>query len=689
MLASRNTMILLLITGLFVLFIPQSSRAEGAISIHHDLKLTLNLSKAQLQASDTIRLPPSYQAPYFEFQLNRDFRVNYLGKRLTAQKTYQQRKLYRIKLTANLREITLNYTGSLPSTPQCQFTIDICSLFNKKGVYLNPALAWYPMSQDLHTFDLNASFKDEFTKPWHSITQGKQLSQHQWQMDKPQDAIYFIAGNFHVYRKKGGVAEAQVYLLNDDAALAQRYLTKTQGYLNYYQNLLGAYPYHKFATVESFWESGWGMPAFTLLGSRVMRFSFILDSSLPHEILHNWWGNSVYIDPSYGNWSEGLTAYLSDYLLKETTKEKQYSNAAIAYRRNALHKYASFTQKGKDFPIKDFRSRHNAATQAIGYSKLLMVFHTLRQQLGDQQFFNALKQFYHEKKFHYANMQQLLDYFAKNNTANKQALQPFFQQWIMQADAPTVTIKNWQLNNGNETNQLSITLQQKSNTKQIFTISLPIYAKINGKNSLQKSIELNKAEQTFHLTIPKTVKQIAIDPYFEVLRKPLIDEIPANVQAFRDPSTKKIILADQSSWWKKLAKQLQQRSPETFRANSEKVATLIQFGLTTNDFNHPENKALGLTISDTMFEINGQSFPRDTHSLVFAKRNAKQQTHITFLANNAQQAAKVLRKVRHYGKYSYLVFDVDGSNQLKGEWLLSQSPLSIDLMMDSAKDSSH
>lgn len=689
MLASRNTMILLLMIGLFVLFIPQSIRAEGTTSIHHDLKLTLNLSKAQLQASDTIRLPSDYQPPYFEFQLNRDFRVNYLGKRLTAQKTYQQHKLYRIKLTADLREITLNYMGSLPSTPECQFTVDICSLLNKDGVYLNPALAWYPMNQDLHTFDLSASFEDKFTKQWNSLTQGEQLSQHHWQMDKPQDAIYFIAGKFNVYRKKGDVAEAQVYLLNDDPALAQRYLTKTQTYLNYYQSLLGDYPYHKFATVESFWESGWGMPTFTLLGSRVMRFPFILNTSLPHEILHNWWGNSVYIDPSYGNWSEGLTAYLSDYLLKETDKEKQYSNAAIAYRRNALHKYASFTQKGQDFPIKDFRSRHNAATQAIGYSKLLMVFHTLRQQLGDQKFFKALKQFYNDKKFHYANMQQLIEYFAKNNIANKQTLQPFFQQWIMQADAPTITIKDWQLNNNNGTNQLSITLQQESNTKKPFTISLPIYARINGKNIWQKNFELTKAEQTFNLTLPKTAEQIAVDPYFEVLRKPLIDEIPANLQAFRDPSTKTIILADQAAWWKKLAKQLQQRSPETFRTHNNKAATLIQFGLAANDFNHPENKALALTISDTMFEINGQSFPRDTHSFVFAKRNSQQQTHITFLANDAKQAATVLHKVRHYGKYSYLVFDADGNNQLKGEWLLSQSPLSIDLMMSSAKHSAH
>ena len=40
-------------------------------------------------------------------------------------------------------------------------------------------------------------------------------------------------------------------------------------------------------------------------------------SSYPHEILHNWWGNCVYVDYASGNWCEGLTAYLADHLMAE------------------------------------------------------------------------------------------------------------------------------------------------------------------------------------------------------------------------------------------------------------------------------------------------------------------------------------------------------------------------------------
>jgi hypothetical protein len=54
------------------------------------------------------------------------------------------------------------------------------------------------------------------------------------------------------------------------------------------------------------------MPSFTLLGEQVIRFPFIL-SSYPHELLHNWWGNGVFVGAG-GN-CEGLTAYLADHLI--------------------------------------------------------------------------------------------------------------------------------------------------------------------------------------------------------------------------------------------------------------------------------------------------------------------------------------------------------------------------------------
>ena len=159
-----------------------------------------------------------------------------------------------------------------------------------------------------------------------------------------------------------------------------------------YRSLIGPYPYAKFALVENFWETGYGMPSFTLLGPSVIRFPFILTSSYPHEILHNWWGNSVFVDYGQGNWCEGLTAYLADHLIQEQR------GTGATYRRNTLQKYRDYVTSGRDFPLTEFRSRHSAATEAVGYGKMLMGAHMLRLKLGDQKFVQFLQRFYREQR---------------------------------------------------------------------------------------------------------------------------------------------------------------------------------------------------------------------------------------------------------------------------------------------------
>jgi hypothetical protein len=55
----------------------------------------------------------------------------------------------------------------------------------------------------------------------------------------------------------------QTFLYEADSELAQRYLKATADYLDLYNELLGPYPFGKFALVENFWQTGFGMPSFT------------------------------------------------------------------------------------------------------------------------------------------------------------------------------------------------------------------------------------------------------------------------------------------------------------------------------------------------------------------------------------------------------------------------------------------
>ena len=179
------------------------------------------------------------------------------------------------------------------------------------------------------------------------------------------------------------------------------------------------------------------MASFTLLGSQVIRMPFILTSSYPHEILHNWWGNSVFVDYESGNWCEGLTAYMADHLMAEQRGQGE------AHRRDRLQDYSSYVRAGRDFPLTEFRSRHSAATEAVGYGKTLMGFHMLRRKLGDDRFRDWAARFYREMRGRVASfgdvrrtMEAVIGHGAEATDLGR-----FFRDWTERPGAAALAVE--------------------------------------------------------------------------------------------------------------------------------------------------------------------------------------------------------------------------------------------------------
>ncbi|NIR14150.1 MAG: M1 family metallopeptidase, partial [Desulfobacterales bacterium] len=66
--------------------------------------------------------------------------------------------------------------------------------------------------------------------------------------------------------------------------MAARYLAYSKKYLEMYEEMLGPYPFQRFAVVENILPTGYGMPTFTLLGRQVLKLPFIPETSLGHEV---------------------------------------------------------------------------------------------------------------------------------------------------------------------------------------------------------------------------------------------------------------------------------------------------------------------------------------------------------------------------------------------------------------------
>ncbi|MEN9433836.1 MAG: hypothetical protein RLZZ422_1425 [Pseudomonadota bacterium] len=637
--------------------------------LHHDLTVIPDLAQGQLVVHDSITLPSALKQPSIVFTLNRHMTVTIDQTILQPVQSNSEFSVYRLNITDYSKPLQLSYQGKLSSTPNCNWLSETCRMLNDQGLYLDPASYWYvDMEQVLHTFKLHV----ELPTGWLSVAQG--INQKTtWQESQPQTGIYLVAAPFKAYHRTQKGIEYSVYLRHDDKELANRYLDSSAKHLQTLQTLLGTYPYTKFAVVESFWETGWSMPSFTLLGSQVMRLPFILNSSLPHEIAHNWWGNSVYINTDYGNWSEGLTAYLTDHY------QSILSGDDINYRRNQLIKLSTYLTQSAPTPLSTFTSRHDQASQALGYSKSLMLFHMLYKELGEETFLKALQTFYQRYSFDYATFKQLEQVFSE---ISHRDLSTFFKQWRDDTTLPQLQLTEAKVL---EPKRVSFTIKQTFPAFH-YPLTLPILINSRSTRPEWSTVTLTAPEQTFVLSTFNTPHDLIVDPYFDVLRLPLAQETPPTLDYFFNSNTsaKTIVIAHQArpemlTAWKNLAKEwpnwtLQldnQPIPEgdiiLLGGESDWIPKLVEQTQAFEQLNQ---------INDM---LGRENYFCGLHTLALVMRLQDRQV-LSLSADHVEGLKRLVAKLPHYGSYSYALFNsTNGNNIAKGYWDVLDSPLRKDL----------
>jgi aminopeptidase N len=599
---------------------------------------------------------------------------------------------YRVILPEDSSRLELTYRGRIdfPLETQAEEYArgfrETPGVIGDEGVYLAGSTLWYPyFSNDLVGFKLNVRVPDG----WHLISQGDGTSRGgdgiaKWDSAGPVDEIYLVGGPLTRYDAPAGSALAEVYLREPDDALANKYLDATARYIEMYRSLIGPYPYGKFALVENFWETGYGMPSFTLLGSQIIRFPFILTSSYPHEILHNWWGNSVFVDYTSGNWCEGLTAYMADHLIKEQQGQ------GAQYRRDTLKKYRDFVKEDRDFPLTEFRSRHSAATEAIGYGKTLMGFHVLRRRSGDDLFRQALANFYRQQRGNKASFSDVRNAFESATGAD---LERFFHEWVSLPGAAKLALEDVQVTAGGKGFLISGRLLQQQ-AQGPFELEVPVAITTTNGTAVDL-IRTNAARTEFRFSTRNPPLQLSLDPEFDVFR--LLDAretAPSIGQVFGEPAVLVVLPGE--------ARQAERDAWREMIGAWESPVQSVEFVLDDEVDRLPADRAIWLLgrdnriaarvfqggqVASVEIRSDGVGLPNgnvgyDGNSTVIVARHpGNVEKAVGWITVDPAAAFEgMARKLPHYGKYSYLAFTGDEpENFLKGEWTATDSPLLIDL----------
>ncbi|MGD2082141.1 MAG: M20/M25/M40 family metallo-hydrolase, partial [Chromatiales bacterium] len=404
-----------------------------------------------------------------------------------------------------------------------------------------------------------------------------------------------------------------------------------------------------------------------------------------HEILHNWWGNGVYVDFASGNWSEGLTSYLADHLLKAQRGQ------GAEYRRAALQKYADYVGEHKDFPLREFRGRHSSVTEAVGYGKTLMVFHMLRGLLGDEAFIQGLRRFYRDNSFRIASWADLARAF---DAVSDEPLDAFFDQWTGRSGAPELRLRDARVEAAGSGYRLTAAIDQIQDGPA-YGLRVPVAVQVQGRDeALVREIVAGGRTAPIELELPARPLRLAVDPAFDVFRRLDRGEIPPAISQALGGDRVLIVLPSAApppllEAYERLARAWRHGSDARVRIRrdeelagipDDRVVWLLGW---ENRFRPALDKALaGYAFESGADSVTlaGETLRRSEHAaVVLARHPANPDLALGWLgAENAAAMPGLARKLPHYGKYSYLGFTGDEpENVLKGQWPVTRSPLSV------------
>jgi len=699
--------------ALFFILVTIQLTAQTKV-IHHNITAEVNPAKSFLDVTDEITIPAAFLKKDLTFLINRKFtaeslsdniKLKMIQKSVSAKDVGMDRESDEIfdKLMLSKYSVTFSNTGGKDLIFSIRYKGTIASeieqskenyqrgfsqspgVISSKGVYLAGSTYWVP-AFDEHSTSFSLTVKTP--KGWKTVSQGKRTVNRdkgkfhidKWESPTPQEEVFLIAAKFTEYNYPAGAVTAMAFLREPDDGLANKYLETTAQYLEMYRQLIGKYPYSKFALVENFWETGYGMPSFTLLGEKIIRLPFILHSSYPHELLHNWWGNSVYVNFKKGNWCEGLTAYMADHLIKEQRGQ------GADYRKSALQRFTNYVNPANDFPISKFISRYDGASEAIGYGKTLMMFHMLRRKVGDDNFKKALTVFYRKNKFKKASFDDIRKAFEEVTNLD---LKDYFNQWVNRKGAPKLSLENIHQKKTNGRYNLSFTLKQTQPAKA-FVLDVPV-AFLTKDGLHTKIFHIKNKSETLNINLKSKTLEVIVDPQFDVFRRLDPNEIPPAFSKAYGSKKTLILLPDKSdakyslyknfadSWIKgNEGKYIVKPDNEVNELPKDKAVLLLGFG---NKFAPLFNKGIsryGSSISGVAVKFGKNKIDKGKNSFLISIKNPKNPNEVVMLLGIGKSEAipGLVRKLPHYGKYSYLAFEGDEpTNIAKGQWAVVNSPL--------------
>jgi aminopeptidase N len=339
--------------------------------------------------------------------------------------------------------------------------------------------------------------------------QGDTKTYH-WQHRYPIPA-YLIAvavTNYAVYSDwvptDSDPIEVLNYVFPENLSSAQNQTEDIIEMMQLFNDLFGLYPFaeEKYGHAQFGWGGGMEHQTMSFMGG----FSYGLQA---HELAHQWFGNKV----TCGSWediwlNEGFATYLTALTYEFLGNEQAWED----WKSSRINSVTSLNY-GSVW-VNDTTDVNRIFSGRLSYSKGALLLHMLRWTLGDEDFFQAARNYLNDPSlaFGYASTEDLQGHLEAQSGLD---LETFFDDWFFGQGYPSYHLQ-W----ASEDDFLQLTVGQLTSHSSVdfFEMPIPVYVSGEGQDTLLR-LDHQYSGQFFWLELPFTVENVEFDPDSWILSK--------------------------------------------------------------------------------------------------------------------------------------------------------------------------
>lgn len=309
--------------------------------------------------------------------------------------------------------------------------------------------AWFPCIDnftDRAHYNINIITKDTHRAIATGIlinsapyAQGKTMWEWSLSQTSPTYLVSFAVGDFtkNVINYEGTDHDfpIEIYALPDDSAAATNTFTDVPEMLALYENYFGQYYWDKAGyTVVSF-SSGAMEHLTNIAYPKYALSNDIANQTLvAHELSHHWFGNQVTCNNAGDMWlNEGWASYCEALYMEHFHGEEAYHTYVNNNHRTVVN--SAHNEDGGYWALSDIP--HSLTYSTTVYDKGALVAHNLRQYMGDELFFPAIKNYLSAYAEDNATTAQFRDHLSDHSGID---LSDFFDNWVYHGGFPQYSI---------------------------------------------------------------------------------------------------------------------------------------------------------------------------------------------------------------------------------------------------------